>query len=521
LLQHLEGETQYQARLDICPSTPGCSNLRIESQLRGVTAQFPVPFAKTAEQLQPLSIGISLAENPSLRVRYAQQLDFAMPISSPFSGAELVFGSDQPPAVSRGDGLWIRGHLDEVGVAPWQTFISQTFLHPDPSVTRSTTDSPDPAALLKQVQLYIDRLNYGAFQVESLQLALTPDEEHWGLTLDSPVIRGRVLLPMAEGLVQVELEHLHIPKSDPATISEPVATVPFDRSQDLLLDFDPSTLPGAQVSINALSHGDRRLGRWRFELQPYRKGVLVKGIDAQVGSLGVIAELDWGYQNKHHSSYIDLSLSAVYLGAVMQEWGATPNISTESAELKGQFIWQGSPLAFNRDTLDGETRLQLNNGRIRNSGGGTQVVKIFSLFNTSTLWRRLSLDFSDLAQDEISFESISGHYRISDAVATSIVPLTVVGPTIGLEFEGTVDLYNETLSQRMLVSLPISENLPIAAVFLATPQIAGAMFLVEKLIGKQLSKFTSVRYSIDGLWSEPKMELIKAAAPPQQMDIQN
>lgn len=507
LLQNIQGETQYQARLELCTATPACSNLRINSELRGIVAELPVPFGKSAEQSRPLGIDIRLGASPDLRLRYARLLDFSMPLSNTFSGAELVLGRGQPAAVSRGDGLWIRGQLDSLAVAPWQDFITQTYIDTDPSETGSQAY---PAAILRQVELDIGRLDYGALEVRQLQVELSPGIDSWTLNLDSPMIRGRVVLPVRQGVARVELEHLRLPHPESGVTGEKASDARFDPDQDPLVDFDPRSLPPAKVSIAALNYGKRDLGRWDFEVQPSRNGVLIKGVDVRIGSLGVVADLDWGYQNSQHSSYVDLTLSAEDVGQVLQEWDAAPNVVTESAQLSGQFLWQGSPLAFNLDTLDGEAKLELKGGKIRNSGAGSQVVKIFSLFNTSTLWRRLSLDFSDLAQDEISFDSLAGHYRISDAVATSLVPLTLVGPTLGLEFEGSVDLYNETLNQRMLVSLPISENLPLAAVFLATPQIAGAVFIVEKLIGKQLSKFTSVRYNIEGLWTDPQVELINS-----------
>lgn len=514
LLQYIQGETQYQARLEICAATPACSRLRIDSELRGVVAEFPAPFAKTAEQSQHLGIDISLSETPHLRLRYAEQLDLAMPLSKPFSGAELVLGSGQTAAVSRSDGLWIRGQLDRLAVGPWQDFITRAFIDTDQS---GAATRADPTALIKRVALDIGRLDYGALEVEQLQAELSPGIDSWQLELESPMIRGRILWPAKQGVVRAELEHLKLPPPQPEVVEEQALASRFDPEQDLLVDFDPRVLPAATVSIAALNYGERDLGRWSFELQPSPNGVLIKNLDVKVGSLGVVADLDWDYQNSHQSSHVDLALSAADLGQVLQEWGATPGVTTESAQLSGQFSWQGSPLAFNLDTLDGETKLQLKSGKIRNSGAGAQVMKIFSLFNASTLWRRLSLDFSDLTQDGISFDSLTGQYRISDAVATSLVPLTLVGPTLGLELEGSVDLYNETLSQRMLVSLPISENLPIAAIFLATPQIAGAVFIVEKLIGKQLRKFTSVRYSIEGLWTDPQMELINSVQQQQPM----
>lgn len=520
LLEYLQGETPYQARLEICAASPGCSTLRIDSQLRGVVVNIPAPFAKTAEQSRPLGIDIGLDEIPHMRLRYAQQLDFAMPLGGRFNGAELVLGRDQPAAVSRDDGLWIRGQLDALAVAPWQAFITQAFIKPDPvGAAGSSVVVTDPTQIIQRVQLDVARLDYGALQIEQLQAQLTPGAEHWELELDSPMMRGRVAWPAKQGITQVALDYLNLPRPEPDRGAQKApSAAPFDPSQDPLLDFDPRSLPATQVSIASLHYGERDLGRWDFGLQPGPDGVRINTLKATLGSLGVVADIDWRFMDQQHSSSVDLALTTTDLGRVLLEWDATPGLATESALLSGQFDWQGSPLAFNWQTLDGESELQVTNGRVLDTGGGTQVVKIFSLFNTNTIWRRLSLDFSDLAKDGISFDKASGHYRISDGVATTVKPMEVTGPSFDLTFEGSLDLYHETLSQRMLVTLPITENLALAAVFLATPQIAGAVFLVDKLIGKQLSKFTSVRYSIEGPWDAPQMTLLQS--PPQQEPLE-
>ena len=254
-------------------------------------------------------------------------------------------------------------------------------------------------------------------------------------------------------------------------------------------------------------------------MQPQPEGVRIADLNAKIGSVELQADIDWRYRLSTagvdgaaavpiHRSEVELAFKTGDLEQAMQAWGSSMGLETESSLLSGQFNWQGSPLAFNWQTLDGEAQLQADNGRMLDTGGGTQVLKVFSLFNSQTIWRRLSLDFSDLARDEISFDRIRGHYRISDGVVNSSTPLTVTGPTIGMSLEGSLDLVNETINQQMLVSLPISENLPVAAAFLVSPAIAGAVFLVDKLIGDKLSKFTSVRYGISGDLSDPEISLL-------------
>ena len=510
LLGHLQGKTHYQAKLEICGSRPNCSGLRIDSNLLGVDVELPPPFRKKKLQRRPLGVDISLTQQPWLRLRYDRQLDLLIPLRDRLAG-ELVLGRNQPEPQRRQEGFWVRGQLGDIELEPWQQFIEQSFFNPQVSANVEADNGTPEAELtgspLRQVDLRVERLRTGTQQFEQLHGVLQPQNEGWQLQLSSPLGHGRVGLSQDSGApLQVHLTELKLPREEPSSHGSR-AGEPFDPASDPLLSVDPATLLAAKVKIDALHYGDRSLGQWQFSLQPYEQGVRIEGLEAKMEALGLVADIDWRLDDGIHSTRIDLAFSTGDLGRVMQAWGSTPGLQTESAKLSGQFQWDGSPLAFNWQTLDGETELLATNGRVLDTGSGAEAVKIFSLFNSTTIWRRLRLDFSDLAQQGVSFDQIRGHYRISDGVATSIEPLAVEGPTFDLTMQGQLDLHNETLKQQMQVTLPITENLPIAAALLASPQVAGAVFLVEKLIGKKLSKFTSVRYNIDGPWNDPNMQL--------------
>ena len=68
----------------------------------------------------------------------------------------------------------------------------------------------------------------------------------------------------------------------------------------------------------------------------------------------------------------------------------------------------------------------------------------------------------------------------------------------------------QTLDMDMLVKLPVVQNLPLAALILGAPQIGGAVWLVDKLLGEPLSAITTARYDITGSWEKPNVKLSTA-----------
>ena len=45
----------------------------------------------------------------------------------------------------------------------------------------------------------------------------------------------------------------------------------------------------------------------------------------------------------------------------------------------------------------------------------------------------------------------------------------------------------------------------VSVLLLGAPQVAGAVFLFDKLIGDPLAKFTTVKYHLSGDWGDPSI----------------
>jgi uncharacterized protein YhdP len=69
------------------------------------------------------------------------------------------------------------------------------------------------------------------------------------------------------------------------------------------------------------------------------------------------------------------------------------------------------------------------------------------------------------------------------------------------------------VEQEMEVTLPLTSNIPLAAVLLGAPQVAGAMFLIDKLIGDKLEKVTTIRYRVSGDWNDPEVSVMRSGSP--------
>ena len=157
--------------------------------------------------------------------------------------------------------------------------------------------------------------------------------------------------------------------------------------------------------------------------------------------------------------------------------------------------------------LDGHTDFLLKDGRISDAGDAANLLRVFGVLNFNTLGRRLKLYFSDLYKEGVAFDRLEGEYTLSQGVATTVKPLIMKGPSADLTATGQLDFVRQTVDKDIEVVLPLTSNVPFAAVLLGAPQVAGAVFIIDKLIGDKLEKVTTLRYHASGDWVNPQIEL--------------
>ncbi|MGO3216083.1 MAG: YhdP family protein, partial [Halomonas sp.] len=69
------------------------------------------------------------------------------------------------------------------------------------------------------------------------------------------------------------------------------------------------------------------------------------------------------------------------------------------------------------------------------------------------------------------------------------------------------DLVNRELDQRLGVTLPVTQSLPIAAIAVGAPIVGGALFIADKLFGDALDRVTTLHYRVRGPWTSPQVTL--------------
>ena len=184
-----------------------------------------------------------------------------------------------------------------------------------------------------------------------------------------------------------------------------------------------------------------------------------------------------------------------------------PAIETKSATLDVYSYWDGSPAAFDRLKTQGIVDIAMEDGKFLNVSESASTLKVFGLFNLSSITRRLKLDFSDVYSSGLSFDDISGQIYVNDETVVIEEPVEITGPSANIALNGETNIEKETLDMDMRLSVPVSGTLPLAVVVAGVnPIIGGIMLLGQGVWGGVVDQFTGVDYHITGSWNEPTLE---------------
>jgi uncharacterized protein YhdP len=83
--------------------------------------------------------------------------------------------------------------------------------------------------------------------------------------------------------------------------------------------------------------------------------------------------------------------------------------------------------------------------------------------------------------------------------------MDVKGPS-SFQFNGIGDANQRSLDGELVATLPVADNLPWVAALTAGLPVAAGVFVVSKLLQKQVNQLSSAVYSISGSWDDPQVE---------------
>lgn len=365
-------------------------------------------------------------------------------------------------------------------------------------------------SLLKKASgfdLDIHRLWLGRQLLTDIEVSGSDHGDQWVLGTRSERAVGRVVLPGNDDTIIADFQSLHLTR-DGEKKDDQGALLSVDEQLEAFRALEIGKWPDINVSIARLRLNDDEIGRWSFRLRPEPFRLRVEAIQGQLNSLKLTGDMTWSIAGDRETTRFAGDIEGGTLGDLGNLFDADIPLRNEETAIQLDLDWPGRPNEFGLEALSGSVSMRLDDGVILERNNSAQLFRVFNLLNADTLWRRLQLDFSDLYEAGVAFDAISGKAVINDGLLTWDPELQVVGPSGAFKLSGTTDMAEETLDMRLVVVLPLTQNLPLAALLMgAGAPIGGALFVLDKVLGDPLSKLTSATYSVTGSWDDPAVDL--------------
>ncbi|MBV6826212.1 YhdP family protein [Pseudomonas sp. PD9R] len=484
----VSGVIPYQLQLTLNGAD---SQLAVSSNLKGVAVDLPAPFGMPADVGRDTTFRMTL-QGPERRywVNYGElaNFTFAAPTGNFSEGRGELFLGNGNAVLPEAKGLRVRGVLSELDVGPWQDLVSK-YAGQDPGGSAKQ--------LLSGADFKVGKLTALGTTLDQASVLLTRKPANWALQLDSQQVKGTASIPDAKAAPMViNLQYVRLPAPDPTVLAD-------ENSPDPLASVDPTKIPALDITINQLFQGNDLVGAWSLKIRPTAKGIALNSLD--MGLKGILLQGSGGWEGAPgaSTSWYKGRISGKNLADVLKGWGFAPSVTSKDFKMDVDGRWPGSPAWLATKRFSGTLDATLNEGQMVEVEGSAQALRVFGLLNFNSIGRRLRLDFSDLFGKGLSYDRVKGLLVATNGVYVTREPIRLTGPSSTIELDGTLNMVADQIDAKLLVTLPVTNNLPIAALIVGAPAIGGALFLIDKLIGDRVSRFASVKYTVKGPWKEP------------------
>ena len=499
-IESLHGKFNYIADLSL-PSQQGeHPNLIIKSNMRGVQRDLPFPLKKIKTDAEPMEINLLIKPNQfylngSLSLASGDELvSELLFVDQEFSFGEVLI-NDTSVLNTNISGLNIAANLNSITLEPWLDFIEE--IQSGSKETASNEDAVE-GGILKQVQLNLGYLRALDQDFPKTNVTLKNKAGIWSADLDGPSIKGVVLPAYNDETLSLKFDHLFLTSSTTTSAKDSASIT-------------PENIPVLEFATQKLVINDHDYGAWSTTTERIGDGIIFRKIKGKVAGTTIKGQLNWQlYAEGHHNSILTLDMKGKKIEDLLTAFDLEPLMTSKQFSSALAFVWPDTPLDFSFEHLSGKYSLSMEDGVLKAAEEKTGVLKIFGILNSDAILRRLKLDFSDLYKSGISYDSLKLKSTINQGLLTLDKPLTIDGPSGDYVINGETNLHKETLDLELLLEIPFSQNVPLAALVLGVPQIGGAVWLVDKLLGEPLSALTTARYDITGTWTKPTVELAQA-----------
>jgi uncharacterized protein YhdP len=370
------------------------------------------------------------------------------------------------------------------------------------------------ANFLRSAKFDVSRIDYLGLSFMDVSLELAASDAGWRIGIGGPNVISSITLPTLVDSAEpwkLEFERLrfvHQPADSGSALKVGKDQKPAG-DQKTAADqsgANPRAIPAIDFHAAEVTWGERQLGDVRATLSKLEDGISLKQLTMVDPAFAASATGEW-HGKDAGLGHIEGTLSSTDVGATLKQLGYDAVIEAKTGRMDFDLNWVGAPTAEALSVVTGHVQVALDKGQIAgiNPGAG----RVAGLASLAALPRRLALDFSDLTDKGLAFDTLRGDFSMRDGNAYTDNVL-LKGPAADIGLIGRVGLKTKDYDQTAVVTGNVSSSLPLAA-FAGGPVIGAAVLVFTQVFKQPLRGLARGYYRITGNWDNPTVERIKSA----------
>jgi uncharacterized protein (TIGR02099 family) len=495
----ISGQTEWRAVLKMAPDPMRERSLRISSSLVGLEMRLPAPLDKAAATPLPswFEIQWPASGGPQGGLALGSLVSSSYALESGPEGLRLAhvsmtFGTG---GAAGGDSqiVSVGGSVERLDLAGWLKLST-----PD-------KNAKPLSYYMRAARLDVAELDYLGLAFHDVSLDLAVAEGSWRISVGGPNVIGSITIPSASGSTDpwnLQFDRLRFEVPDASADTPP--------GGDSTGFADPRGIPAINFHATELIWGERKFGEVTATITKLDDGISLKQLAVTAPNFNVSAIGEWRGKDAG-TCRIQGTLASSDVESTLKDLGYAEVIRAKSGKMVFDLSWSGAPTTAAVTQAAGHIQLSLDKGEVTGLKPGAG--RVLGLSSIAELPRRLALDFSDLTDKGLAFDTVRGDFDLRDGNAYTDNVL-LKGPAAEIGLIGRVGLKNKDYDQTAVVTGNVgsSLSLPLAGALVAGPIGAGAVLLFQQVFKQPLKGLARGYYRITGGWDNPTVERIKSAA---------
>ena len=501
----LNGDTDWHMSMRIDSAETEAAKhrtVRIDSDLSGLGILLPEPLGKGAPQERALQVTLDM-DDQQIMTRTSFGDVRALIRMRQMNGAWAldrggVRADGVAPALPSHRGLRIEGSVRRFVLDDWLALRGQQGTSP---AGDETSEGMKLSDYLQAANVRIGDLQLFGYRVPDVRGVLQATQSYWRVDVTGDSATGQVLIPQVFTGTQplrATMERLVIAKAPQPEVAS------NERGE-----IDPRNFPNMQVYVGSLLLAERALGALDLKATRVPQGIRFDNVTLLGESARADAHGQWLNTVDGQHSTLDASIESKDVAATLSSLNYTPFIEAKRGAIKASLSWRGGYDGNILEHASGAISLDAETGQLVNLQPGAG--RVLGLFSVGALPRRLALDFSDLIDKGLAFDTVHGDFELRDGNAYTS-NLLLRGPAAEIGIAGRTGLRARDYDQTAVVTGNLGASLPVAGAIAGGPAVGAAVLLFSQIFKEPLKGITRGYYRITGPWDDPVVERVDASA---------